>query len=369
MYQRLYPLLFFVLLAFAACKKKDYPESILLNAPEFYAALQFENSSISMEAGKNNYRLFSSFAQDNTGLYRYISELKTESCGSICPNSLRFELLDNKISAPGAPSRVDTLLKAGLYPYSSRSWKVSFESAFNKTAQSYLWSFGDGQESDLKDPEHVYKESGTYQVCLKIISANGCESSICNSIDVGYPPDNCSASITAAASGSSSITFSAQVSGQAPFTYYWDFGDGQFSTLAQPSHHYSVKGAYAVQLTVKDNKGDISINRHHVITPGDQSSCATNFTVKNMQPEDNAFAFSTVKLSYVDAGGNLFESSAYEQDAGSRFEILSVDDYADNERGEPTKKLKVKFNARLYNGTNSLILKPSEAVFCISYKK
>lgn len=358
----------FIILIFAACKKKDYPESQVLNAPAFYADLQFESSTLSLEAGKNNYRLYSSYNQDSAGLYRYVSELKNESCTANCPNSLRVEFMDSQLKPPGASSDINLLIKPGTFDYASRSWRVSFESSFNKPAASYSWDFGDGTVSNQKDPVHVYKESGRYQVCLKIVSAGACESSICNSIDVGFPPDHCSASISATNNGSNTVAFSALITGQAPFTYYWDFGDGKSSTLAQPVHQYLIPGAYAVQLTVKDSKGNISVNRHYVATLSDQSSCITNFRTKDMLAGQNPYAFSTVKLSYVDANGQSFESSAFEQDANSRFEIVSVEDFQENERGEATKKLKVRFNARLYQGANSLLLKPSEAVLCISYK-
>lgn len=37
--------------------------------------------------------------------------------------------------------------------------------------------------------------------------------------------------------------------------YYWDFGDGNFSTQAQPVHTYGASGTYNVCLKVKDNNG------------------------------------------------------------------------------------------------------------------
>jgi fibronectin type 3 domain-containing protein len=39
--------------------------------------------------------------------------------------------------------------------------------------------------------------------------------------------------------------------------FYWDFGDGTVSNLAQPSHIYSKPGIYTVTLTVKDPAGNI----------------------------------------------------------------------------------------------------------------
>lgn len=38
-------------------------------------------------------------------------------------------------------------------------------------------------------------------------------------------------------------------------SYYWDFGDGNFSTLQNPTHNYSVTGVYPVTLTVTSESG------------------------------------------------------------------------------------------------------------------
>ena len=57
-----------------------------------------------------------------------------------------------------------------------------------------------------------------------------------------------------------SIAFSSTGSqpntGSGPLAYYWEFGDGQSSTQANPTHIYTGAGVYLVRLTVTDNKPD-----------------------------------------------------------------------------------------------------------------
>ena len=43
--------------------------------------------------------------------------------------------------------------------------------------------------------------------------------------------------------------------GIAPFTYYWDFGDGNTSTQSSPSHTYAVAGHYNICLTITSANG------------------------------------------------------------------------------------------------------------------
>ncbi|MBI2869657.1 MAG: PKD domain-containing protein [Chloroflexi bacterium] len=53
------------------------------------------------------------------------------------------------------------------------------------------------------------------------------------------------------------IRFTAQVSGGfPPYSYQWDFGDGNTSNEVSPSHAYTSAGDYTVSLTVTDDRGN-----------------------------------------------------------------------------------------------------------------
>ncbi|MBP6456088.1 MAG: PKD domain-containing protein [Chitinophagaceae bacterium] len=49
-------------------------------------------------------------------------------------------------------------------------------------AISYLWDFGDGSTSTLKDPKHLYKKDGYYNVCLTASNEYGCKDSVCKTV-------------------------------------------------------------------------------------------------------------------------------------------------------------------------------------------
>jgi PKD repeat protein len=55
------------------------------------------------------------------------------------------------------------------------------------------------------------------------------------------------------------ITFNPNVTGDAPYTYVWDFGDGTTSTDSNPTHSFTALGcgvqSFNVKLTVKDSNG------------------------------------------------------------------------------------------------------------------
>lgn len=73
------------------------------------------------------------------------------------------------------------------------------------------------------------------------------------------------------------VVFTAEVSGGfMPYTYSWDFGDGDTSNEASPSHSYRNEGWYSVRLTVSDDRSasasqfrDFYIQVTGVWSPGD----------------------------------------------------------------------------------------------------
>jgi hypothetical protein len=49
-----------------------------------------------------------------------------------------------------------------------------FYTASQAEIKTWKWSFGDGQGSDLKNPEHAYEKTGTYEVSCTVTTAAGC---------------------------------------------------------------------------------------------------------------------------------------------------------------------------------------------------
>jgi PKD repeat protein len=125
----------------------------------------------------------------------------------------------------------------------------------------YSWDFGDGTYSNLQNPIHTYAYNGTYQVCLTLgDSMQSCYSTSCDTVVVtGGVNQPCSASFKlvqdSANTGSLSWNVYPNVTGTAPFTYLWNFGDGTSSTQQYPSHTYATVGHYIICLTITDATG------------------------------------------------------------------------------------------------------------------
>lgn len=62
--------------------------------------------------------------------------------------------------------------------------------------------------------------------------------------------------------------FTPTVNGSAPYAYFWDFGNGNTSTLSNPSNTYNDDGPYFVTLIVTDNSGCISTFTKSILITG-----------------------------------------------------------------------------------------------------
>jgi len=125
------------------------------------------------------------------------------------------------------------------------------------TISTRLWSFGDGGQSSAANPNHTYTLSGNFPVSLKVTDNHGCEDTkqIPNYVQV-YALPNVSFSSNSVRQNCApplSVTFINNSSGTGTLTYLWNFGDGNTSTQANPSHTYTSMGTFNVKLTVTDN--------------------------------------------------------------------------------------------------------------------
>jgi trimeric autotransporter adhesin len=124
------------------------------------------------------------------------------------------------------------------------------------SVQTHAWDFGDGATSEEENPVHTYAEAGSYTVTLVVIDDEGLQSEpVTRTVDTAAPNVAPTAAFTAAKDGLS-VSFDSSGSSDPDGTveaYVWDFGDGQTSSQAAPSHTYAQPGTYEVSLVVIDD--------------------------------------------------------------------------------------------------------------------
>lgn len=128
------------------------------------------------------------------------------------------------------------------------------------TITSWHWDFGDGSTSSLQNPAHGFPTNGTYNVCLTVTAiCNGqvCVKTICYKVPVDFcdPCDDLKPNYYVAISAKDRCTMLFTDATPVPngcviTSWFWDFGDGNTSTLQSPWHTFPGDGNYTVCLTV-----------------------------------------------------------------------------------------------------------------------
>lgn len=123
---------------------------------------------------------------------------------------------------------------------------VSMNNSSSNTAFQ-AWNFGDGNSSSAFSPTHVFTSAGSFVIRLYVENANGCSDSISQIVTV-YPLPVVDFDVTTTNECFQPLvaTFTNQSTGAV--NYEWDFGDGQTSSLTNPTHTYISTGSYTVSL-------------------------------------------------------------------------------------------------------------------------
>lgn len=142
----------------------------------------------------------------------------------------------------------------------SNNGQVSFSASSSGAMTPYFeWSFGDGNTGYGYYASHTYA-TGTYNVCLVMQdSSSSCMDTSCFSVTVinnSTPTGGGCNAYFVAHDSLNYVFFEDQTSGSGPFTYAWNYGDGNTGTAAGGSYHsYASTGTYYVCLTVSNGAG------------------------------------------------------------------------------------------------------------------
>ncbi len=120
------------------------------------------------------------------------------------------------------------------------------------------WEFGDGGTASSEMATHTYTAGGTYDVMFFATSDHGTATGGCQ-VSVLAPAEilalTASRENVSVCDENPSITFTANTGESGQLSYAWNFGDGQISSEASPTHTYANPGAYTVTLELVNDAG------------------------------------------------------------------------------------------------------------------
>ncbi len=167
----------------------------------------------------------------------------------IAPRSMAVESIAVARSGEEMMSVAGPMVMAAIEP-SVTSGCVPLNVRFRSNAGEGLtasWNFGDGGTSAVVNPDYIYDIPGTYRVTLEITDGRRRTSTAAVTIVVRDNPRAAFEIQQNESYGEGDMVLFMNLS-EGAVHYLWDFGDGTFSTLDNPSYRYKREGRYDVKL-------------------------------------------------------------------------------------------------------------------------
>lgn len=242
--------------------------------------------SLSLNVAKNfTVQNLSSFSISNGGTrWLSVSPTTASSTGPSDPVKVTVTINRDRLAAGlnegnvvlSAPGVVDMLVPVTAVENLVANFSVdNREPAVNETIQftdltmvadgmgpvvSWLWSFGDGGQSTAQHPTHAYAQPGIYDVTLTAQTATLSDTRVRRGFVIvsalqGPTAEFVASNLRPPAGTPVQFTDLSDPGDGVITSWEWDFGDGQGSTLQNPSHAYSFVGRFDVSLTVTTEVG------------------------------------------------------------------------------------------------------------------
>lgn len=131
------------------------------------------------------------------------------------------------------------------------------------TTYTTNWNFGDGYQSTLESPHHLYSSFGTFSVAFEVVSDFNCTAQIVKPVQV-YPMPTANFSITNGCEGTTIGVDNNSAIANGSFISDWSFNNEALIQEFEPSHLFPTSGIYPVFLQVTSDLGCIDTLTNYI---------------------------------------------------------------------------------------------------------
>ncbi len=369
------PIIIFITLLIlgVGCKKKEVTTTE--TEVVFYFNGTVNNTPELLEAGKNNYYMFTDYHTQHNNIIALRGQLKQQNC-TRCGNELLIELLDNTTRANGtigqnisnvlAVGRRDFLVdKNTINPHRTINFKAT-----NTTPNCiFNWDFGDTTvNSALAQPSHTYTTAGFRNVCLTT-TLNSNTHTLCNYIDV-TKGSTCNPQFTISTTNDSILQLVANTNFA---SYSWAQDSMFIDTTQSVTLSLSNYTIYNLSLTVNNVGCSSSYNREYYYDPNNtlpNNNADFTYSVVDVNADTTNY-FSKVHIQYSTPTAQYSSNNRrWQQPNTSYFTIDESTSYHLNETHQKTYKLKLGYKAWLYNTANpndSIPIQSTKTQWSVAY--
>ncbi len=223
----------------------ELPELGCLNAPVTFANTSEGAQGFVWDFGDGNTSTLNNptHTYDSAGTYTVL--LTGSSANTGCLDTFSMPL----VIAPLPDADFTLSDTSGCPPL-----QVQFE-ASSQVAQFFSWDFGDGNSSAMSNPVHTFDRAGIFEVRLSARDANGCANDTTTAQVTVHPFPEAAFTPTPVEDCSLPAQVVMENESLGGEGFFWDFGDGNTSTLNAPVHLYADSGNYTIRLVLENEFG------------------------------------------------------------------------------------------------------------------
>jgi PKD repeat protein len=214
-------------------------------------------------------------------------------------------LADPSSAAVKAPLKAPNAAFSASPTSGNSPLNVTFTDKSTGSPTSWKWNFGDGTNSTVENPSHIYNNKGTYHVTLTVKNAIGKDAlTKYNYITVSDPLKAPIANFSAFPKTGITplkVLFTDKSTG-IHNSWKWTFGDGHTSKDKNPVHIYSQEGKYNVSLTVSNAAGNNTTTKSNYIVVNALKAPVAAF---NAYPRSG---YAPLKVLFIDKSTGIHNS-------------------------------------------------------------